>query len=238
MKEFPRPVRLPGEPEPPLEPYERDRPHGPPAVVDEDVDLFGAEDAVARLTERLERVQAGAVTVAEDGRALLSPPFDPTRDRVGGPLAGRATLVVFGAFGTPSSRPLGSVLAHVRERDPSTVALAWRHYPDPVAHPSAAVLALAAEAAASLGRFWVLASELLALRHDEPADLHAAMRRARLDPERALGLMRAGTGADRIVDDATSALASGVTYSPALFVNGERYPGELDPEAVSAALES
>jgi protein-disulfide isomerase len=29
-----------------------------------------------------------------------------------------------------------------------------------------------------------------------------------------------------------------VTFSPALFVNGERYEGELDPAAVSAALEA
>jgi protein-disulfide isomerase len=29
-----------------------------------------------------------------------------------------------------------------------------------------------------------------------------------------------------------------VTYSPALFVNGERYEGEFDPVAVSAAFAS
>ncbi len=252
MDEFPRPIRLPGEPplprepdardqlhEPPLprEPHERDH-REPPDVVDEDIDLFGAEEAAARLAERLEHMQPGAVRVAEDGRPLLSPPVEPTRDRVGGPARGRATLVVFGAYGTPSSRPLGKVLAHVRERHPSTVVVAWRHYPDPVAHPRAPVLALAAEAAASLGRFWALTRELLQMRHDDPADVHAAMLRAGLDPERALEAMRAGTGADRIVDDVASAVASGVTYSPALFVNGERYPGELDPAAVTAVLEA
>jgi protein-disulfide isomerase len=50
--------------------------------------------------------------------------------------------------------------------------------------------------------------------------------------------MRAGTGSDRIVADVASALASGVTYSPALFVNGERYEGDLDAAQVSAALEA
>ena len=62
------------------------------------------------------------------------------------------------------------------------------------------------------------------------------MVRVGLDPKRALEAMRAGTGADRIVEDVASALSSGVTFAPALFVNGERYPGELDPVAVSAAL--
>jgi protein-disulfide isomerase len=50
--------------------------------------------------------------------------------------------------------------------------------------------------------------------------------------------MRAGRGADRIADDVAGGLASGVTFSPALFVDGERYGGELDPAAVSAALEA
>ena len=115
--------------------------------------------------------------------------------------------------------------------------MAWRHYPDPTAHPRAAVLALAAEAAAARGAFWVFTRELLAMRHHDPSDLQEAMRRAGLEPERTLAAMREGTGSARIVEDVASALASGVTFSPALFINGERYRGELDPAAVSAALD-
>jgi protein-disulfide isomerase len=48
--------------------------------------------------------------------------------------------------------------------------------------------------------------------------------------------MRAGPGADRILADTPSALASGLVFTPALFIDGERYRGELEPEAVSAAL--
>jgi protein-disulfide isomerase len=237
-EEFPRPIRLPGEPEPPREPYETPHRHEPPAVVDEDVDLYGAEAAAAQLTARLEQLEPSAVRVSANGRPLLSPPFDADRDRVDGSTAARATLVVFGAYGTPASRALGDLLAHVRERQAASVAVAWRHYPDPIAHPRAVVLALAAEAAAASGGFWPLTRELLRMRRHDPADLHAALLNVRLDPERALEAMQTGTGADRIADDVASALASGVTFTPALFVNGERYEGELDPEAVSAALEA
>jgi 2-hydroxychromene-2-carboxylate isomerase len=237
MEEFPRPIRLPGEPERPREPYSPPEGHDPPAVVDDDVDLFGAEEAAARVAERIAAVQPGAVRLAADGRQLLAPPFDPVHDRVDGVTPARVTLVVFGAHGTPSSRPLATVLAHVLERDATTLGVAWRHYPDPVAHPRAAVLALAAEAAAARGRFWALTRELLHMRHNDPRDVHAAMVRVGLDPERAAEAMRAGVGADRIVDDVKSALASGVTFSPVLFINDERYEGELDPAAVSAALE-
>jgi hypothetical protein len=195
-------------------------------------DVFGAEEAAATLAERLERVPAGAVRPAANGRARLEPPLTTTRDRFDGPFTAEAALVVFAAHGTPSSRPLGRVLGHVREH----YLVAWRHFPDPAAHPHAAVFALAAEAAAAHGKFWVLTRELLDLRHFDPRDLHGAMVRAGLDPERALDSMRAGTGAERIVDDVESARASGVAFSPAVFLNGERYDGALEPTAVSEAL--
>jgi hypothetical protein len=232
---FPRPIRLPGQPEPPREVAEERR-RRPPRIVDEPIDAYGAEAAAAALAERLAHVRSSAVRVTDDGVNLLSPPFTPGRDRVDGPRWARPTVVVFGAHGTPSSRLVGRVLAAIRARDPATVAIAWRHFPDPAAHPQAAVLALAAEAAAARGRFWAMTRELLSAHHHDPADLSAAMVRAGLDPARTLGAMRAGTGADRIVDDTASALASGVVFTPALFIDGERYRGELDPGPVSAAL--
>jgi 2-hydroxychromene-2-carboxylate isomerase len=237
MPEFPPPVPPPGEPPPPAEPHEVRRRHRVPAVVDDDVDLFGAEDAAARLADRLARVEPGATRAGDDGRPLLSPPIAPGTDRIEGPAYGRAGLVVFGAHGTPWSRTLGQIIAEVRRRHLATVGVAWRHYPDPAAHPRAAVFALATEAAAARARFWSLTRELLELRHYDPADLHGAMVRAGVDHQEALEAMRAGTGAERIADDVASALASGVTSSPALFVDGERYRGELTPGAVVAVLD-
>ena len=114
----------------------------------------------------------------------------------------------------------------------------WRHYPDPAAHPRAAVFALAVEAAAAAGRFWSLTRELLALRHYEPEDLHSAMVRASLSPAGTREAMRAGTGTERIASDVASALSSGVTYAPALFVDGARFRGEIEPGAVLAALDA
>jgi protein-disulfide isomerase len=126
----------------------------------------------------------------------------------------------------------------VREQHPTAVRVAWRDFPDPPAHPRAAVFALAAEAAAARGKFWVLTRALLALDHDDPRDLHHALLHSGLDPERTLAEMRALPGATRIVEDTRSALASGVEATPALFIGRERYRGELTPAAVWAAVES
>jgi hypothetical protein len=233
MAEFPLPIRLPGEPAPPREPHELRHGLHVPAVVDEDADAFGAEEGAAALATRLAKVEPGPARIAEDGRPLLSPPASSTRDRIDGRVAGGVILVVFGAYGTPSSRSLGDLLARVRRGHAGTVGVVWRHYPDPAAHPRAAMLALAGEAAATRGRFWTLTRELLHMRHHDPPDLDGALARSFLEPDAMRTAMRAGTGADRIAADVASALASGVLYSPALFINGARHRGELDSAAAA-----
>jgi hypothetical protein len=129
---FPPPIRLPGQPELPREVPEERR-YAQPKIVDEPIDAYGAEAAAADLAERLEQVRSGALRVTDDGVDLLAPPFTPGRDRVDGPQWARSTLVVFGAHATPSSRLVGRVLAAIRTRDPATVAIAWRDFPDPAA---------------------------------------------------------------------------------------------------------
>ena len=237
MDEYPARRRLLGQSDPPRNRPERERGPETPDVVDDDFDLYGAEDAAAALVERLKGVQPAAVLRADDGEPLLSPTFDPGRDRIDGRVGAPRSLVVFGAFGTPASQGLGRLLDEVPERFVTSVDVAWRHYPDPDAHPRAAVLALAAEASAAIHTFWSLAHELLRLRHNDPIDLHAAMQRARLDPKRALGAMRDGIGTDRIIEDVASALASGVTYSPTMFIDGRRYRGELEAQALARELD-
>lgn len=235
--EFPPPIRLPGEPLVPPDPMATHHPAEVPAVVDEDTDRYGAEETAARLAARLALAEPHAARVAGDGEILLTPPLAPGHDRIAGPASAPATVVVFGAHGTPWSRSLGAVLDAVRQRHPATASVAWRHYPDPVAHPRAVVLALAVEAAADAGRFWTLTRELLRLRHDDPEDLHRAIVRSSLDPDHVIDAMRRGAGEDRIAADVASALASGVTAAPALFISGERYRGALRPEPVLAAIE-
>jgi hypothetical protein len=231
--EFPPLAHTVGQPDPPRAPYGDDRRSQPPP----DLEGFGAESAAAELAERIAALHAGAARLGPDGHVALEPPFAAERDHFEGNPHGRVTLVVFGAFGTPGTRVLHRLITGVRERHADSVIVAWRHYPDPVAHPHATVLALAAEAAATRGHFWAVARQLLAMRHDDPSDLHAALVRANVDPGRAREQMQAGAGADRIVGDVESALRSGVAYSPALFIDDERYTGELEPAAVLDELD-
>jgi hypothetical protein len=204
---------------------------------DELVDSFGADDAAARLNERLARLRPPEPGEPGYGPGLW-PPVSRERDRIEGPASPAATLLVFGAHATPEASGLRRVLEHVREHDITMVAIVWRHFPHPQAHPQAGMFALAAEAAAARQRFWALTMELLRVHHSTPADLDAALRRVELDPERTVETMQTGLGSDRIVADAQSALASGVLHSPTLFINGALYRGDIEPQAVCRALDA
>jgi NhaA family Na+:H+ antiporter len=201
-------------------------------------DVLGAAVAVAALEDRIRELRARLASPPAQPNAVLTPPLSDRRDHVDGPESASLQIVVFGAYGTPASRALGQLLDRLRAARPAELRIAWRHLPDPDAHPRATALALAAEAAASDARFWSMSRELLALRHYDLAGVQHAARRADVDFDRLLSVMRAGVGADRVVDDVASGLASSVVHAPTLFINGERFNGELDAEAVWAAVQA
>jgi hypothetical protein len=202
--------------------------------IDDAMGTSGADEALSTFARHIRAVRSRP---APEGPAVLTPPISLPRDHVDGP-EWAPLLVVFGSYGTPASGPLGNLLQQLREAHPASFRVAWRHLPEAEEHPRAVGLALAAEAAATQSRFWSMNRELLAMRHDDLEDLHAAARRADIDFYRLLDRMRTGVGADRIVADVESARASAVGSAPALFVNGERFSGDLHPATVWAALQS
>jgi protein-disulfide isomerase len=203
--------------------------------IDQEHDLVGAVRAAADLRRALAAHDRSTAAGASD-RQVLAPPLDPSCDRIVGLPAAAALVVVFGDFDAPGRRRLGRVLAQLRARWAGSVRIAWRHFPVWDAHPRAATLALAAEAAADRGRFWAFTLDLLARSHNDPEDVDAAFVAAGLDPGEMLSAMRAGVGHDRIIRDVDSGIASGVDGAPALFLNGVRYRGRLAAADVERTL--
>ena len=203
-------------------------------ITEHDIENPVDDEAIAALARRAEAVRS---RTAPSGRATLTPALSESRDHIDGPPWAAASLVVFGSYGTPASPRLGRLLEQLRDAYPASLRVAWRHLPDSRRHSGPVALALAAEAAAEQGRFWALHRELITMRHAGLEDLHDAARRAGVDFYRLVDRMQAGDGAGRVVSDLESALASAVASAPALFIDGERYDGELDAAAVSAALE-
>jgi diadenylate cyclase len=166
--------------------------------------------------------------------------LDPvgTRDHVRGPEDAPVTLVKYGDYECPYCGQLHPVLEELRERSGGRVRFVFRHFPLDSVHPRARRAALAAEAAASQGRFWEM-HDLLYENQDElgEEDLTRHAAELGLDLRRFEEDLANDHHAWRIEEDRLGGERAGVGGTPALFVNGVRYAGPMDLDGLLAAVE-
>jgi protein-disulfide isomerase len=149
---------------------------------------------------------------------------------------GGPALVLFGDYEDPESAAADRAIRALRERwDGFTYA--WRHLPLGEHHPHANGAALAAEGAAAQEAFWAYHHILLA-RQDALTvpDLLAYAGSIGLDVAQLMDDMREGLHMEEILDDIRSAVASGATTTPALFIEGVPWEGGWEPDALEGAL--
>src|SRR3712207_412218 len=130
------------------------------------------------------------------------------------------------------------VVKELRERVGDRLRFVFRHFPLDSVHPDARRAAEAAEAAASQGRFW----EMHDLLYENQGDLgDEALRRHAtrlgLDPMRFEEELEERAHAPRVREDRFGGERSGVEGTPTFFVNGVRYEGSHDLEALLEAVE-
>jgi formate-nitrite transporter family protein len=104
-------------------------------------------------------------------------------------------------------------------------------------HPHALKAAEAAEAAASQGRFWEMASLLYENQQDlDESSLLKYAKKAKLDLKRFKKELSSGTHSPRVRSDFLGGIRSGVKGTPTFFINGEQYEGSFEFQALVAAL--
>jgi protein-disulfide isomerase len=125
----------------------------------------------------------------------------------------------------------------VQSRLGDRLRFVFRHCPRDQVHPHAQYAAEAAEEAAAQGRFWAMHDLLFEHQGglDDP-QLHRYARFLGLDMaafEQALATHR---HAGRVREDVQSGMDSGVTDTPAFFLNGVRYDGPHEGDALIHAI--
>jgi NhaA family Na+:H+ antiporter len=171
-----------------------------------------------------------------DARAI--PALGPG-DHVAGPADAPLELVMYGDFQCPYCAAAQSIVRRVRDRLDGRLRFAFRHMPLHDVHPDAQLAAEASEAAAAQDAFWPMHDHLYAARGRLGfADLVAHARTLGLDAERVRGELTEHVHAPRILRDAQSAAAAGVTGTPAFFANGALHDGAFDAGSLISALES
>jgi protein-disulfide isomerase len=168
--------------------------------------------------------------------SFLTPPLGPEDHVMTG--AGRAvTLVEFGDHECLTCRQAQPMVQAVLRRLQDRVTFAFRHFPR-VDHARSMSSALAAEAAGLQGEFWSMHEMLLENQNAlELDDLVGYARDLGLNADRFMIDLDSDACLARVRRDFTSAARSGVTATPAFFIDGLRYDGPRDVDAMVDALE-
>ena len=169
----------------------------------------------------------------------LQRPVDAGRDHIRGVMSREtATLLIWGDYLCPYCRRLRHVIERLRHAMGDRLAYVFRHFPNERAHPGAEFASRAAEAAARQGRFWEMHDEL----YERPpplteAHVLEAARHVGLDMDRfARDVADDGVRA-RVGEDMADGRRNGVSGTPTIFIDGQRYDGAWDFYSMLEALE-
>ncbi len=159
------------------------------------------------------------------------------RDHIQGPIDAPMSLLEYGDYQCPYCGEAYPITKAVQEQLGDKLCFAFRNFPLVNSHPYAEHAAEAAEAAAAQGKFWPMHD--LLFEHQDALDDESLAEYAAtlgLDARRLIAEVLARVHTARIRDDFKSGARDGVNGTPTFFVNGMRYDGEPDVDALVAAL--
>lgn len=170
----------------------------------------------------------------------LAPPVTDL-EHVQGDDSALVTLIEYGDFECPSCGKAYPVLKRVKHRLGDRLRFVFRHFPIAQNHPHAEHAAEAAESVATLGgnqAFWTMHNLLFenqkALEDDSLAGYAEV---AGVDGRAVLTDLAEGRYQQYVRDSFMKGVRSGVNGTPTLFIDGIRYDGNRDEEALVAALQ-
>ncbi len=180
--------------------------------------VFGALQALHG-----ETTEAADTTITDDDWSL-------------GPATAPVTLLEYGDFECAHCGTAHAVIDEVRAELGDHLRFVYRHFPLP-SHPHAFAAAEATEAAGAQGKFWPMHDLLYANQKQlELDDLLRYAQQLGLDVDRFLLDLEQHTYRDAVQADMNSGIAHGVTGTPTLYINGERYAGPRTREALLDVL--
>jgi protein-disulfide isomerase len=164
-------------------------------------------------------------------------PVSDDRDHIQGPAVAPVTLVEYGDYQCPFCGAAYPIIKDVQARMGEGLRFVFRNFPISTSHPNAELAAEAAEAAAVQGRFWEM-HDLLYENQDRlgSENFHAYAERLGLDLATFDSELAAHAYAARVREDFMSGVHSGVNGTPTFYVNGSRYDGSYETDALLAAL--
>jgi protein-disulfide isomerase len=161
------------------------------------------------------------------------------RDHRQGPVTAAVTLVQYGDYECPYTRQSTTVVRAIQQQLGDQLRFAFRNFPLTDIHPHALHAALAAEAAATQGKFWEMHDSIFHHQHTlEDADLTHFAEAVGLDRQKFTRDMMQQRHLPRIEEDMEGGERSGVQGTPTFFINVVLYRDSWEQEVLLPALEA
>lgn len=160
---------------------------------------------------------------------------DPERDHIYGNPDGDILLLEYGDYECPYCAEAHDAIMQLAELLGDRLCYAYRHFPLINKHANAVSAALAAEAAGERGEFWQV-HELLFENQESLDDLELVLDAGGYNVQKIIQAVKAGAHKDRVTEDRDMGKHAGVEGTPTIFINGQLYEGEFDPEEMLEAI--
>jgi protein-disulfide isomerase len=168
----------------------------------------------------------------------LTPPVHE-KDHSQGPTDAPITLVEYGDYECPHCGHAYPIIKKVQEQMGSKLRFVFRNFPLSNAHQHAANAAEAAESAASQGKFWEMHDLLFENQHSlEDQSLKEYAQDLDLDAAKFNQDLAKHRYRERVQQDFSSGVRSGVNGTPTFFINGTRYDGPWNLQSLLRALKA
>ena len=159
-------------------------------------------------------------------------------DHIQGHETAAITIVEYGDYECPDCRNAYFIVKEIQKKFGEKVRFVFRHFPLEAKHPCAQVAAQIAEFSGANNRFWEMHD--LIFENQERLGLTLLLELTQRlglpvkDLEKAL---ENETHAAKIQKDFVGGIKSSVNRSPTFFINGERYNGNMDLDALVKHIE-
>jgi protein-disulfide isomerase len=192
------------------------------------------QDAEKKLMTRLATERQIAITY-KPFRLQFANGDAPSLGRKDAPI----TLVEFSDFQCPYCQRMAPVLKEVSQKYGDKVRIVYRQYPIPSLHPFALKAAEASLCANDQGKFWEIHDAMFQDQQKlSVTDLKATAGRLGMDQKKFNACLDSGKYAEQVQNDSKEAIKSGVSGTPAVFVNGIVVDGGSVPfSVVEAAIQ-
>jgi protein-disulfide isomerase len=160
------------------------------------------------------------------------------KDHIQGDPHAKAVLVEYGDYQCPHCGHAYPIVKRLQKHFGNQLAFVFRNFPLNESHPDAEAAAETAEFAGANGKFWEMHDGLFENQRNLGPELLAELAQSLgLSVESLQKALNEGTYTERVKEDFSGGVRSGVNGTPTFFINGMRHDEGFDFEALVEAID-